>query len=221
MKIMLCEVSKNDAFAEPICAHPDMNLLHLGDSQWLVTESAFSGIGNKCSNLELEIRGREESEKILNYPNDVFFNCAIMGNHIIMNKKYSDSRIVSYAEKHNLTLIDVKQGYCKCAICIVDENSLITEDEGIYRAIKKQSDLDILLLKKHEIKLNGYEYGFIGGASGKLDQNILAFTGMIELHTEYQEIKTFCERKGISILSLSNEALYDYGSLLPISENTG
>ena len=111
--------------------------------------------------------------------------------------------------------INVKQGYCKCSICIVDENSIITSDEGIYKEVIKH-DIDCLLIEKGHIDLFELDYGFIGGCSGLINEDTLVFFGNIEKHPNFKEIKNFVSKRNKKIISLSKEKLIDLGSLIPL-----
>ena len=76
----------------------------------------------------------------------------------------------------------------------------------------------MLKIQKGFISLPGYDYGFIGGCCGKLSKNILAFTGKIESHPDYNNIKDFCRNYNVNVLSLTNDDLLDIGGILPIAE---
>ena len=65
------------------------------------------------------------------------------------------------------------------------------------------------------IFLNGFSCGFIGGASGVVDNTIL-FCGDIRKHKDYNNIKAFANNRGFDLYSLSNNDLYDYGGILPV-----
>ena len=70
---------------------------------------------------------------------------------------------------------------------------------------------------KRTVLILKVEYGFIGGASGKIAPDKIAFMGDISLHPEYDRIKRFLYKRDIEPISLSDEPLTDFGSLLPIS----
>ena len=112
-------------------------------------------------------------------------------------------------------MINVKQGYCKCSICIVDDNSIITSDEGIYKEVIKYG-IDCLLIQKGHIDLFELDYGFIGGCSGLISDKTLMFFGDIKKHPDYNKINTFVSSKNKTIISLSDENLLDLGSLIPL-----
>ena len=175
----------------PLSYHPDMFCFRLEKNNWIFYDNPV----------------------LCEYPYDVKLNAAMFGDNLICNGKYTDERIIAYAKQTGKNIIDVKQGYAKCSVCIVDENSIITSDESIYKKVT-QNNINALLIEKGHIDLNGYNYGFIGGCSGLINKNKLAFTGNITLHPNYNDIKKFCDNREVEVISLSNKKLYDYGSLL-------
>ena len=50
----------------------------------------------------------------------------------------------------------------------------------------------MLLISSGDIKLEGYDYGFIGGASGKISDNTVVFFGNAEMHPYYSSIRELC-----------------------------
>lgn len=146
------------------------------------------------------------------YPNDCAYNFAVCGKHLIGNIKHADKGIRKLIDFSGLTVINTKQGYAKCNICVVSDNAIITEDKGIARTCSS-AGIDVLLLDTNSVKLNGYKNGFIGGASGKYN-NKLYFCGNIEKHPEYKKINQFCATHNTIPISLSDENLYDYGSII-------
>lgn len=152
------------------------------------------------------------------YPYNIQFNHVVLGQKIICNKKYTNTDIITYCHKNNIKIIDVKQGYTKCSIAVVSENAVITSDPSIYKACKTNG-IDVLKIDSGHTNLYGYDYGFIGGCCGKLSNDILAFTGIVNEHKNYFDIKNFLRNYGIYILELSNKPLLDIGSIIPIIEN--
>ena len=122
---------------------------------------------------------------------------------------------------HNICFNNVvitKQGYSKCSIAVVNSNAVITSDEAIFKACKK-NDMDVLKITPGFINLPYYNYGFIGGCCAKLSKDILAFTGNIKNHPDYILIKSFLQNHGVHILELSNKPLLDIGSIFPLTES--
>lgn len=203
-------VEKNVIFEDSVSAHADMNVLKIGDRVFISSKTFV-----RTSDNVTEIEGEYKRYAPLKYPDDILLNCALVGNDIICKADSASKSVLDYAKKIGYRIIDIKQGYAKCNIAVVSDKAVITEDKSVADVLGKNG-YDVLLLKTHSVKLDPYDYGFIGGASGKLENNMLAFTGNIELHPEYAEIDSFCKNHNVKVISLSDEPLYDYGSLVLI-----
>ena len=64
----------------------------------------------------------------------------------------------------------------------------------------------------------GFEHGFIGGASFKINRNEMAFTGIINDTAERLRIERFLNERGIHAVYLTEESIFDIGSAIPIAE---
>ncbi len=147
-----------------------------------------------------------------NYPYDCQYNCFIINGRLYGGKHIADE-IRRCADKH----VIIAQGYCKCSTVILSDEDFITSDPSIYNVLKKEGK-NILKVTNNGIYLNGYSCGFIGGCTGVLGSKTLAITGNAKLLDDYKDLKDFCSNIGYQIISLSNEAPYDYGGILPIYE---
>ncbi len=206
-------VSADKRLPLPICDHPDIQMLHLGERDILTTaEHLCAGDLNRKFNVSRI--GAECSDK---YPDDVLLNCTLIGKHIICNEKTVAREVLEYAYKAGLNIINVNQGYSRCSVCVVDENCIITDDIGIFRSAQFFLD-DVLLVSKNSIRLNGYNYGFIGGCSGKIGKDKIGFNGRLESHSDYKLIEEFLCRHNVSAVELSSEVLNDTGGILPLLE---
>ena len=193
--------------------HPDLYLIHCSEDYLICAKNICSIEGN--INFEINDVPGVKSARNIKYPEDVFFNSVFLGKCVIGCKKYMHPEILKFAEENNYTIINVRQGYAKCNICVVDEKSVITEDVGIANVLSDYG-FDVLCLKNKVVRLGKYPYGFIGGASGKVSEDILAFYGDITKHPEYDLIDKFLKEREITPFSLSDEPLTDYGSLIPL-----
>lgn len=197
-----------------ISCHPDICVVKLNDNNILVAPNVYDYYYENLTPLGFNvIKGSLPIES--KYPNNISYNLVILGNKVIHNFKYTDSVLLDYIKKNNMEKINVKQGYCKCSTCIVDENSIITSDEGIYKEVIKHN-IDCLLIDKGHIDLFELNYGFIGGCSGLISNDTLAFFGNIENHPNFKEIKSFVYGRNKKIISLKEEKLTDLGSLIPL-----
>lgn len=147
----------------------------------------------------------------IEYPNDVLFNACIVGNKLICNKKTVSKFILDTAAESKYDVINVPQGYTKCSVCVVSDNAIITEDNAIYKACSDVG-MDVLLITAGHVFLPPYDHGFIGGASG-LCGNDVYFCGAIEKHPDAERIIDFCTFHGKSVVSLSESALSDVGTI--------
>jgi hypothetical protein len=68
------------------------------------------------------------------------------------------------------------------------------------------------------IELKGLDYGFIGGASGLISPNLLAFAGDITAHPDFDKIEKFLFKNGINIKILDDGPLMDIGTITIIKE---
>ncbi|MDO5040988.1 MAG: hypothetical protein Q4D95_02750 [Peptoniphilus sp.] len=201
--------AENNNLQRPINSHPDMLVRALEDKDVIVDrenyqyyKSALQGYNVIKSDTTLRAK----------YPGDIALNFCKFKNHIIHNLKYTDKKVLEYYSKRNYEFVDVKQGYTKCNI-VVGENTLITSDRDIYDKLK--GIFNILLIRHKEVILEGYEYGFIGGASGII-KGVLYFTGDIKKHSNGQKIAEFLNAHGEKYKMLSTGKLTDYGSVLEL-----
>ena len=96
---------------------------------------------------------------------------------------------------------------------MVDGNSVITADRGIVSALKKCPDIDVLPISQGFVRLEKFEYGFLGGASGKVGNEIV-FNGDLSAHPDYEAICRFIEARGLSVKYFPGYPLTDIGSIL-------
>lgn len=193
--------------------HTDLYIMHLINNKIFYAKNICSIVGdfnNKFIGLNID-----SCKNKVSYPEDVLFNAVSLGDDIICCQKYVHQEILDAARMLGFNIINVNQGYTKCNICVVDEKSIITEDVGIAKTLRSY-DYDVLLLNRKCVSLCGYDYGFIGGASGKISVDKLAFFGDITKHSEYEDIYKFLIKRNIEPISLSNEPLTDLGSLIPV-----
>ncbi len=195
-----------------ISYHPDIALCVLDKNNIVVAPNVFDYYQDVLKNYNINIiKGYSYLEN--KYPNNIQYNVALLGKFAIHNFNHTDKKILDYLEDNNFKKIQVKQGYSKCSTCVVDENSIITSDLSIHKA-SLENGLDSLLIDIGHIDLFELNYGFIGGCSGLISEDILAFTGNIKNHPDYHRIKSFVNSKNKTIIPLSDEPLLDLGSIL-------
>ena len=192
------------ALDAPVSSHPDMLLLTLGGKLILPEEyyreniTLFEGIDVICAKEAFSA----------DYPHDVPLNALETDKGIFCLEKSASERIKEFGGK----IINVAQGYARCSCCKIDENSLITADPSIAVAAK-DAGCDVLEVCSAQIRLPGYPYGFIGGCSAAIGNEILFF-GKLEEHPDCQSIEEFIYSHGKKPVSLTNEPLTDYGGIV-------
>lgn len=147
------------------------------------------------------------------YPKDCAFNAACTGKYFIHNLAYTEPSLLAAAKEMGLVLIDVKQGYAKCSTVIVTENAIITSDEGIAKACEPYEDLEVLLVQPGHVRLEGYNSGFLGGASGRVGRELI-FNGNLLRHPDFTAILDFVEGHGLTCKWFPEYQLTDIGSIL-------
>ena len=82
----------------------------------------------------------------------------------------------------------------------------------------KSAGLDVLKIKKGDVKLQGMNYGFFGGATGKLSPDILAINGQLRYNSDKDIIISFLRNHNVHIVELKSGQVEDIGGVLPLLE---
>lgn len=209
------KIPRRPQFPSLISSHADLRLFHAGKNiLYTYGERTFGR--ERLENFQIRKIASSPSE---NYPGCVGLNCALIGNKLICNKKTAAPEILEFAESLGYKIINVRQGYTRCSICVVCENAIITDDESIFAAAGNFFD-DVTYVSKGSVGLEGYEYGFIGGCCGKIDKDALAFNGSLESHKDYKLIADCLSRNGVRAVELRKGRLCDVGGVLPLREES-
>ena len=205
-------IEPNDFIDSAVKYHADMAAIHISEDKLLVDKNQRSLCETlKSENFDVTLT---ENAIVGEYPCDVGLNFTIFGSNIMGKISCVDSNLSMLTE--SLNKINVKQGYCKCSCLVLSANAMITDDESVYRVLVAH-DFDALLINKGDVLLEGHEYGFIGGASGKISEDEILFFGDITKHRDYKKIAGFIEKHGCKIISL-DFPLTDFGGIIPIME---
>lgn len=202
---------------ESLSYHPDIQLHPLGNGKFVVCPELFQSLSNKLSKFGCEIVCGTNSLKS-NYPEDIAYNVARIGDVCLHNFKYTDPIIRNYFQDNMLQTANVKQGYSKCSVSILNKSAIITPDKGIHETALK-TGIDSLLISSGYVTLEGMSYGFIGGCTGLISPDLLAITGSLKNHPDCREILSFAKKHKVDILFLSETTPVDLGSLIPIKES--
>lgn len=202
---------------KPVASHPDM-LLHILGDKYITTSDYYSIALESFSKLNAAGLTPVLTDEFpsSDYPDDILFNSLRIKDKIFGLEKKMSRAIKEYAEENSLSIVNVKQGYTKCSVCKVSDDAIITADEGISNAATAHG-IDVLKIREGYVGIDGYGYGFIGGASGTYDDTVY-FCGDILSHPDGQKIADFCEKHSKRCISLSNDTLFDVGTLFFITK---
>lgn len=186
--------------------HPDILVHPLPSGELLVDRDNFDYYKEIFGDKKIIPSHASLSAK---YPSDIHLNAFAFKNIFIHNLKYTDQVILDYYKKSGYELVNIKQGYAKCS-CLVTEDIVITSDGGIYESLRDL--IPIYKIDHGQIKLQNFNYGFIGGASGVLGKKIF-FTGNFSHHSSYEEILKIINKYDYEIEILSKDPIEDYGTI--------
>lgn len=193
---------------EAVCGHPDM-LMHILDNNIVV----HNNMDNEFIQILILHNYRvykSNSSLEIKYPHNIFLNSLNIGNLFVHSIKFTDTNLLSLTK--NRKLINVNQGYTKCSTCIVNDHAIITSDVSIANALSLEN-IDVLFIPPGDILLPGLNYGFIGGATGLIEDNVLAFYGHLDHYLYGKEVLTFLNKHKVEPVFLRDGKLIDRGSI--------
>ncbi|MBE6877573.1 MAG: hypothetical protein E7488_00150 [Ruminococcaceae bacterium] len=200
---------KSACVSEPISLHADVLYLKKGEKEIFVSEcqknniSLLKQLGYSITPVKLMSGYRTECK----------LNMIITDKSIICNPETCADLSLEDKTKN---IINVKQGYTKCATVVMGNENFITEDNGIFNALQNAGK-NCLLIEKGYVNLDGYSYGFIGGASVFLsEKNTLLFFGDISAHPDFYKIKKFCEDAGVDTEWINDITITDIGGAVEL-----
>ncbi len=202
---------KNNPYVdERLSGHADLSAVQIGKS---VILSEYLQPCEQIHNITSVEYVPDPQQAV--YPYDAGLNFCIVGDKLFYNPKTANAMLVEKCGCRQL--IPVKQGYTKCSICVVDENSIITSDKRIAEAAEN-AGMYALYLSEPFVKLDGFDYGFIGGTAFKISATDLAFTGKIIDTIIESKIESFLSKRNIDPIYLTDTPIFDIGSAIPLTE---
>ena len=207
-----------NGFVDPrLSGHGDLSVLHTGGNfLWLTPYLRESRFADRLSGMGFALNFPEMLQSA-SYPGDAQLNVCICGKYAICNTSIVPINIANHLTSVGFEIIDCRQGYAKCSVCVVDEGAIITADRGIGTAARGVG-LDVLLIEPGYIVLDGFNCGFIGGSSFKISRGKLAFTGSLNEHPSKNDISSFLRTHEVEAVFLTERPIFDIGSGIPIIE---
>jgi len=207
--LLICPPS--NLLYEAVQGHPDM-LMHISDKNIVVHKSMNNEFMQKLISQNYKVYKSNSTLK-MKYPYNICLNSLSIGNLFVHSINFTDTKLL-YLSK-NKKLINVNQGYTKCSTCIVNDHAIITSDVSIAKALSIEK-IDVLLIPPGDILLPGLNYGFIGGASGLIEENVLAFYGHLDHYLYGTEVLKFLNKHMVEPVFLRAGKLIDRGSIFRI-----
>lgn len=196
-----------DAFIDYERHHADMQMLRIFDTVF-VYECVYENYKDFLTDYNVVICENPQKE----YPFNVSLNAALVGNKLFCKESALDNNVRKFCVKNNIEIIDVKQGYTKCSTLVLNDNSIITADKGIFEKAAK-SGINALKINSGSILLKGADYGFIGGASGVIGDTVYFF-GDVLAHPDGAKVIEFIEKNSMQWVSLTEDILNDVGGFI-------
>ncbi len=197
----------------PVADHADMLCCHAAENTIVTADSVLAEkltVRGVCSVVPDKLpEGR--------YPDDTTLNCLVIGGCAFGRKDSTAPELLELFAQQGTRFINVKQGYSRCSVAVVDERSLITADRGMYSAMTA-AGFDVLLISPGGIILEGYDTGFIGGCCGKLSDERMLFCGNPRRHSDGERIMAFLARRGVRAECTHDGDLVDFGGFISVLE---
>lgn len=220
-------VPKNTDLPAPVASHPDM-LFFVHSDQTDSTQTIMAPQAYREAHPyffeQLNKLLKETGDTVITvtngitvsntYPNDISLNALELNGTLYSLTEHTAEPLKALFKN----TVRVKQGYACCSTLKLNEESAITADKNIATALKNNG-ADVLLITQGAIRLKGYDYGFIGGASF-CDRKTAYFFGDLNSHPNSYEISLFCQKHGIKVKSFPNIPLTDHGGIKTIRLKT-
>lgn len=193
--------------------HADLQIHPITYNRFISNPGNFEYYKDKLEKYGVEvIKGNKKlSEK---YPNDCPYNLARIENFYISKEKVADEVLEKELKNLGIKGIFQKQAYAKCSTISFDD-FIITCDKSIFAAMLKNK-IEAYFVSNEQIKLHGFNIGFLGGCCGIIDYKKILFTGDVSLLRDFNVLKEILDKKGIEIIYPDCD-LIDLGSIIPIT----
>lgn len=214
---VICEA--NDSLDSAVRSHADCALFTPDGNTYFTGENNYNNIVNILTKGECKEKEKKAIYKVYDikspYPGDVKLNAKTFGRKILCNRNHISREIADFAENNGFELMHCNQGYAACSTVKLNDYAAITDDESVYNTLSANG-IDTIIVSKGSVKLNGFDYGFIGGCCGTIENNLIIFTGSIDRHCDSEKIKTFLIKHGMNYFCLTDGDLIDIGGIIAL-----
>ncbi len=201
------------ALDEPVSAHPDMVLFSAEKGSLICAKEVYEYYLKMLSPFGINlVQGTSVLRR--DYPKDIAYNVLNTVVGAFARFDSTDKQIIDLLDQMKIRKISVRQGYARCA-SVTFGDALISADYAIVKA-GKEAGLDPLFITLGSVSLPGYDYGFLGGASGILGGDTVAFFGDLSTHPDGEKIRDFIIKKGFFVKEVAGQPLLDIGTIFCI-----
>lgn len=201
------------ALPAPVADHADLQLLHLGHNQVLLTPPAaylqpqLTKLGINCHFIDADVGN--------SYPDDISLNFLLQQNSCFGLCSKMPLQLQKHCKDAGLQPVNSKQGYARCSVAVVTDHAAMTADPTLHKLLTARG-IDVLRLEPGGIVLEGYSTGFIGGCCGLIAPDKLAFSGTLERYPQQDRVVAFLNKHKVVPVYLSDCNLLDIGGILPL-----
>lgn len=194
---------------ERVKYHTDLQCHLLANGDLITAPVAFDYYKDILSREKIKvIRGVNNPKSP--YPYDVCYNIKAFDKFIMGKLTNIDSCLLSTYKDLCYEVIDVAQGYAGCSILTDGRTFAISSDKKILKELETRG-FATLEIGRDDVYLEGFNQGFIGGASGFLE-GIVYFTGRFNKEVEVI-VEGFLQDLAIDFVYLTEGKIEDLGGM--------
>lgn len=202
--------------AEPESCHPDMALYVGADGTVICAPPVYAAYRRLLSPFGITlVQGKNTLGR--DYPQNIAYNVLNAGGFAFAKWAEAEPHIVDLSEEQGIVRHNVAQGYARCS-SLAAGDGVVTADPSVAQAARR-CGLSVLQIEPGHIALPGYDYGFIGGASGLLNAHTVGFFGDLRRHPSGSAIRSFLSSRGFDVCDVPNQPLTDVGTILLVKSS--
>jgi len=189
--------------------HPDIFLFQLNASTAIFAPNIPENFLNNIAISGLHVI-KGEKPVGSTYPQTAIYNAVLTAHYLIHNLSITDNIIKQNCR--DVLQLNVHQGYVRCNLVALPNNTYITSDSGVFKTLKN-AGLPALYVNSENIVLKGFSHGFFSGCCG-VSKEYFFITGFLKYFSEKSDIEQFIEDAQLQLVELSSEKPVDIGSIL-------
>ena len=211
-RFLLFELESRDIVYHAISGHPDI-FIHSSDETIVIAPNSPQSLISFFKRNSIHfIFGKKKVG--FSHPETSHYNVISTSTYLIHNGKFTD--LVVENNSRQKESINVQQSYTRCNVISLQNDVFITSDKGIYTTLTEKN-ISTFLLTPKSIVLEGFEYGFIGGCAGVLNQEIY-FIGNLDYYLEGVRLRKIIKQQNYQLIELYDGPLFDGGGIVFIEE---